>query len=108
MIPLRVRILALVGYVLILAAAIVLSGCPSAPEVRYEPIEVPVPVKIPCAVAPPEEPKWAVDELAADANDFRVAQAYRAERRQREQYVKEMNAAIAGCARHNPATKGSP
>jgi hypothetical protein len=87
------------------ALAVLLAGCPSAPEIRYTPFEVQVPVKVPCAVDAPPEPKWAVGELPPDADDFTIAKAYREERRQREQYNREMQAAIATCKK---GTTGSP
>lgn len=75
-----------------------LAGCAGPPEVRYQPVEVPVPIKQPCATKPPEEPKWDVDQLDPAANDFDLAKAYRAERKQRIQYEKELRAASAGCS----------
>lgn len=90
-------ILLVVGW-LVIFAALCLAGC-AGPEVRYQPVNVPVPVVVACVVQVPEEPKWAVDQLALDADDFKVAQAYRVERRQREQYAREMAAAMAACKR---------
>lgn len=84
-----------------LVAVLALAGCASS-EVRYQPVNVPVPVIVACVVAVPEEPKWAVDQLAAEADDFEVAKAMRAERRQREQYNREMQAAMAACKKGSP------
>lgn len=75
---------------------LLVTGC-AAPEVRWKTVTVEVPVPVPCVVDAPPEPAWEVDQLTADANDFRVAQAYRAEREQRKQYVRELKAAQQGC-----------
>lgn len=75
-----------------------ITGC-AAPEVRYQPVEVNVPVLIPCAVKAVEKPDFEVDKLKPEADDFAVAKAYRAERKQRDQYERELAAAAAGCAK---------
>lgn len=88
------RLLALVVFLL-------LAGCAPV-EVRHTPLEVKVPVPVACVVEVPEEPKWAVGQVPADADDFAVAKAYRAERRQREQYLRELTAAMAACKKGTP------
>lgn len=78
------------------ALAALLAGCGQV-EVRSEPLNVPTPIAAPCAEALPEVPAWAVDALKPEANDFQVAQAYRAEREQHRQYERELRASRAGC-----------
>jgi hypothetical protein len=81
--------------------ALLVAGC-AAPEVRYQTVNVPTPVVVACVVQVPEEPKWAVDALPADADDFELAKAYRVERRQRAQYNRELQAAMAACKKGTP------
>lgn len=88
-----------VGAVMALAAA-----CAGPPEVRYEPVEVPVPIKQPCIASLPAEPKWLVDQQPVTGpftpeQDFALSKAYVAEREQRDQYERELRAAMAGCMR---------
>lgn len=78
------------------ALALSLAAC-ATPEVRYEPVEVRVPVVVPCAVEAPPEPAWALDQVPAGADEFQIAKALRAERPQRKQYVAELKAAMLGC-----------
>lgn len=84
------------GIFLGIICALFAAAC-AAPEVRYEPVEVRVPVLVPCAVPAPAEPVWSVDALPPGADEFQIAKALRAERPQRQQYLAELKAAMLGC-----------
>lgn len=72
-------------------------GCASAPEIRYVPKEVKVPVMVPCEPKMPETPKWATKDVTPADTIFDKVKALAAELRQREGYEVLLLAAIAGC-----------
>ena len=73
-------------------AALLLTGCASAPE----PVRVAVPV--PCRVAVPQRPTMPTENLTPDASldDFVAAAAAEIERR--EGYELQLRAALEACA----------
>lgn len=71
-------------------------GCaagPMAPNV----VQVKVPVPVPCKVAMPEAPSWAVDALPLGSTIWQQMQALRAERKQRLGYEAQLEAAVRAC-----------
>lgn len=73
-----------------------LGGCATtAPAV--EPVEVKVPVAVPCKTPMPERPAFAVDSLPLDAGIWEQMKALRAERLQRQGYEAELEAAVEAC-----------
>ncbi len=72
-----------------------LAGCSVQEVVR--PIEVKVPVAVPCTVDVPQKPISAVDALPIGSNIWRQMAALRADRINRLAYEKELEAAIAAC-----------
>lgn len=72
-----------------------LAGCAAQEVVR--PIEVKVPVAVPCTVDMPSKPTSAVDTLPIGSNIWRQMAALRADRINRLAYEKELEAAIAAC-----------
>lgn len=79
-----------------------LAACAGPVEVRYQSVEVPVPVVVACVVAVPEAPKWALEQLPVDADEFQIAKAMRADRVARDQYIRELTAAMAACKKGTP------
>jgi hypothetical protein len=71
-----------------------LSGCAGmAPKVQ----EVKVPVPVPCKVEAPLRPVLAVDGLPVGAGIWEQMKALRAERKQRQGYEAELEAAVRAC-----------
>jgi len=62
-----------------------------------QPVEVKVPVPVPCRVAMPERPAFAVDTLAIGAGIWAQMLALRADRLQRKGYEAELEAAARTC-----------
>ncbi|MHB0973976.1 MAG: hypothetical protein ACYC0P_07015 [Thiobacillus sp.] len=80
----------------ILLAVLLLTGCAGmlpAPKV----VEVKVPVLVPCKVAPPERPLFAVDGLPVSSGIWDQMKALRAERQQRIGYEVELEAVVKAC-----------
>lgn len=72
-----------------------LAGC-AAPAVP-PPVEVRVPVLVPCRVELPAAPAFAVSALTLDAPIDQQMKALRAERLQRMGYERELVAALDAC-----------
>ena len=82
----------------LVAAMLALAGCaatPPEPEIRTVPVDRPVPA--PCRVALPEEPAWAMDAIAPDADVDTLMAAALAEIEQRTGYEIRVKAALASC-----------
>ncbi len=74
--------------------ALVLPSCVStAPRVQ----EVLVPIPIPCKVAIPNRPAFAVEQLPIGLGIWEQMKALRAERNQRQGYETELEAAVKSC-----------
>lgn len=74
-----------------------LAGCCPKPTIIREPVEVKVPVAVPCGAKQPEKPKWAMDTLTASANIFDKGLAAIKEIEQRRQYERELEATLKAC-----------
>lgn len=79
------------------AALVLLAGCQSAPTIVKEPVEVQVPVSVPCKIETPAAPAWALSAVPTDANVYEKVRAALAELDQRVAYEGQLLAAIAGC-----------
>lgn len=81
-----------------LVLAVALAGCattPPEPEIRTVTVDRPIPV--PCRVAVPEEPAWAMDAIAPGADVDALMAAALAELEQRIGYEIRLLAALASC-----------
>lgn len=74
-----------------------LAGCATTAQRAPEVQQVLVPVPVPCKVAAPAKPAFAVDGLPLGADIFRQMAALRAERKQRQGYEVELEAAVLAC-----------
>jgi PBP1b-binding outer membrane lipoprotein LpoB len=81
------------------ALALLLSGCAAtqSPQIVYKPVEVQVPVAVPCKIQAPDVPKWALDSVSPGADVYVKGRALVAELQQRIAYEKELLAAVASC-----------
>ncbi len=79
----------------LLLACLVLAGCAGTGPVV--PVEVQVPVAVPCRIPKIERPSFAVDALPVDADVWDMMAALRAERHQRRGYELQLKAAIRAC-----------
>ena len=71
-----------------------LAGCAGmAPKAQ----EVKVPVPVPCKVEAPVPPAFAVDGLPIGSGIWEQMKALRAERKQRQAYEAELEAAVRAC-----------
>jgi len=74
--------------------ALLLTGCASQVA---RPVEVKIPVAVPCSIGIPKKPASAVDALPIGSNIWQQMAALRADRINRLAYEKELEAAIAAC-----------
>ena len=74
--------------------ALLLAACASQVA---RPVEVKIPVAVPCTVDMPLKPTSAVDALPIGSNIWQQMAALRADRINRLAYEKELEAAIAAC-----------
>ncbi len=81
-----------------IAACLVLTGC-CKPTIIKEPIEVKVPVPVPCVDKPVDKPKWSLDVATADASIFDKVTLGLKEIEQRRQYERELEAVLAPCVK---------
>lgn len=90
--------------VILFALAAILAGCAAIPGPVQE-VKVPVPVYC----DPPEvaRPLFAVDSLPIGASVWDQMKALRAERKQREGYEAELEAAVSSCASSARASRPS-
>lgn len=79
----------------VLILCLLLAGC--APQVVEKPVEVKVPVPVPCKTAEIPEPDWPLAKVAGTASDFEWFQAALAELALRVGYEVRLKAAVAAC-----------
>lgn len=80
-----------------LAALTCLAGCATPAQRAPDVQQVLVPVPVPCKVSAPTKPAYAVEALPLGSTVFRQMVALRAERKQRQGYEAELEAAILAC-----------
>jgi hypothetical protein len=73
-----------------------LAGCASTKKIA-EPVEVKVPVPVPCKVPDIQRPVFAVESLDVNADIWDMMSALRAERHQRRGYEMQLEASINAC-----------
>jgi hypothetical protein len=79
----------------LLLLCLLITGCAaSAPPAV---VKIEVPVSVPCTIALPATPVFAVDALPLDADIWDMMAALRADRIQRQAYEKELETAIQAC-----------
>lgn len=85
-----------------LAFCLFLSAC-CKPTIIREPVEVKVPVPVPCATDLPTKPVWQLDyPEVKDAGLFVKGNSALLELEQRRQYERELEAALVACIRPAP------
>lgn len=88
------------------ALALLLAGCASTPppivRVVKEPIEVKIPVPVPCIASVPSKPDWAMDNpKLRNADVYALGLAALQEIEQRRRYESELEALLKGCVTLN-------
>jgi len=79
-------------------AVAALAGCADAPQAQPPSVQqVLVPTPVPCKITPPAKPAFAVDALPLGAGIWDQTAALRAERKQRQGYESELEAAVQAC-----------
>ena len=78
-----------------LATCLVLAGCASGPPPL--PVEVRVPVATPCITEALSRPDLLTDGALAALDDYRLVLELARDRRLRQGYIAELEAAVAGC-----------
>ena len=73
-----------------------IPGCATTPRLA-QPVEVSVPVAVPCKAPVPECPAFAVDALPIGSGIGEQMKVLRAERFQRKGYEAELEAAVKAC-----------
>jgi len=75
---------------------LLLAGC-AAPQVIEKPVEVRVPVSVPCKAPQIPDPDWPLAKVPDTASDFEWFRAALAELALRAGYEVRLKAAIAAC-----------
>ncbi|MGT2505646.1 hypothetical protein [Cupriavidus basilensis] len=78
-------------------AVLMLAGCTVAPQVIEKPVEVRVPVAVPCKTAEIPEPDWPLAKVTETASDFKWYRAALAELALRAGYEIRLRAAVVAC-----------
>ena len=78
-----------------IAVALVLTGCGTAPRVEVQEVKVPVPVE--CREPIPDRPAMPTEALPDDADPFELLRAALAEIDRREGYEVRLLAALMVC-----------
>jgi hypothetical protein len=76
---------------------LLLAGCASAPQVIEKPVEVKVPIPVPCKAPEIPVPAWPLPAVPPSASDFDFYKAALAEIRLREGYEARLLAALGAC-----------
>ena len=76
---------------------LLLSGCASAPQVIEKPVEVKVPMPVPCRAPDVPVPAWPLAGVPDAASDFDFYKAALAEIKLREGYEARLGAALGAC-----------
>lgn len=86
-------------YLMILFAALLLTGCPGpTPIIIKEPVEVRIPVPVPCVKAMPEKPVFELDKPEVKAGTlFEKGNGSLREIEQRRAYAGEMEVLLKAC-----------
>lgn len=79
------------------ALCLLLAGCASAPQFIEKPVEVKVPVPVPCKAPEISVPAWPLAAVTASASDFEFYKAALAELELRKGYEKRLLAALGAC-----------
>lgn len=81
-----------------LAVVLLLVGCCPKPLVLKEPVEVKVPVAVPCIRAMPEVPKWELEKPESKNGDiFAKGTALLIELEQRRAYELQLESVMKPC-----------
>lgn len=80
----------------VMLCILLLAGCATTPQ-PAQPVEVSVPVEVPCKVSAPVRPAFAVDALPIGSSLWNQVRALRAERLQRKGYESELEVAVLSC-----------
>jgi len=75
-----------------------LAGCAAAPQVIEKPVEVRVPVAVPCKTVEIPEPDWPLAKVPETASDFEWFQAALVELALRAGYEVRLKAAVGSCS----------
>lgn len=86
-----------IHFIAMLAALMVLAGCATPAQRAPDVQQVLIPTPVPCKLSTPTKPAFAVDALPVGSGVFRQMSALRAERKQRQGYEAELEAAIKSC-----------
>ncbi|MGO4809180.1 hypothetical protein AB4156_06175 [Cupriavidus sp. 2MCAB6] len=78
-------------------AVLLLAGCAAAPQMIEKPVEVRVPVAVPCETPEIPEPDWPLAKVPETAGDFEFFRAALAELALRGGYEVRLKAAVAAC-----------
>ncbi|QOT75038.1 hypothetical protein [Cupriavidus basilensis] len=80
-----------------LMVCLVLAGCAATPQMIEKPVEVRVPVAVPCKAPEIPEPDWPLAKVPATASDFEFFRAALAELALRAGHEIRLKAAVAAC-----------
>jgi len=74
---------------------VLLAGCASGPPPL--PVEVRVPIAVPCIAETPARPELLTDRDLAALPDYHLVLELARDRRLRQGYIAELEAVVAGC-----------
>jgi hypothetical protein len=79
-----------------LILALALSAC-TQPQIAYKPVQVDVPIAIPCPAKMPDEPVSPIAKLDTNASMVSIARAFTAENELRTGYETQLRSALLSC-----------
>lgn len=82
--------------ILLIFALLLLSGC-ATQRATVVPVEVKIPIAVPCKTPEITAPAFAVDALPLGSDIWTQMAALRAERWQRKGYIEELESAVKAC-----------
>lgn len=81
---------------LAIASVLLLAAC-ADPQIIYKPVNVDVPVSVPCKVAPIAKPHFATSDITKDSGYIQKTRALVVTEKTRQAYELMLEAAVRSC-----------
>lgn len=73
------------------------TGCTTVPQIKYETVEVKIPIPVECKTPTPEKPNFFFDKLTQESTIYDKVKAMLADRQLAASYETELLAALKSC-----------